>query len=66
MGLKGLIKEWWPWGRHHANNFPEVADYLNVLDGTGAHAAHARVQDGKYVRCSCGTVAVGRMEKGEG
>lgn len=65
MGLRKLIKGCWPWSWHRANDAAELTDYLDVLDGTGVHAAHARVQDGKYVRCSCGTVAMGRMESNE-
>lgn len=42
----------------------DIKDYLDVLDGAGDHAAHKRIQDGQYVRCSCGTIAVGRMENG--
>jgi hypothetical protein len=41
-----------------------IKDYLDVLDGTGKHAGHARAQDGQYVRCSCGTVAMGVMDDG--
>ena len=47
------------------NGVEYIADYLDVLDGAGRHLGHERIQDGQWVRCSCGTVAMGRMENGK-
>ena len=59
MWLIDLVLKCFHWEQPPA---AEIQDYLDVLDGTGDHAAHKRVQEGFYVQCSCGTRAKGRME----